>query len=86
MSEQIPYGQLERDLCRLVEKRVSDAILSVLQLKEDTGQAYLISLSAASIAAGMWGACFAAHHNLNEPIDLPSALEALAVAMREKTK
>ena len=51
-----------------------------------TGQAYLISLSAASIAAGMWGACFAAHHNLNEPIDLPSALEALAVAMREKTK
>ena len=84
MSDEIPYGHIERDLCALAQKRVSDAIMSVLQLHETTGQAYLITLAAANSAIAMWAGTMAAHNGLTEPVDMPSALEALAAVMREK--
>lgn len=81
--EQIAYGTLERDLVRLVNERVTAAVMSVLQLTETTGQAYLVTLTAANIAAGLWSGAFSAHHDQAESLDLPEALEALAQVMRE---
>jgi len=83
-TEEIDYGHVERDLSALVAKRVSDAILSVLQLTETTGQAYLVTISATSTAAAMWSGCFAAHHGDEKGPDMPTALEAIAAVIREK--
>lgn len=83
-AQEIPYGDLERDLCRLVGDRVREAILSVLQITETTGQAYLVTVTAATQAAGMWAGALSVHHDMAEPVSLPEALEALAMKFRDE--
>ena len=54
----MPYGELERDLCRIASERVEAAINSVLQLADSPETKFLISLRAMSQAVAMCGGTF----------------------------
>lgn len=57
-----PFGPVERDLCTLASKRVSDSISSVLQLAPTQQASTLIALSSLSTAiAATAGALTAAN-------------------------
>lgn len=62
--EPIPYGPIERDLSRLAADRVQVALHSVLQLTDDPGQRYMITMMVHGEVLGALTAAFELYHEV----------------------
>lgn len=57
-----PYGAVERDLARLVNERVSEAIFSVVQISPSKEASMQIAIAAMTTAMGAAAGAFRAVH------------------------
>lgn len=75
----MPYGELERDLCRIACERVEAAINSVLQLTDSKETKFMISLRAMGQAVAMCSGTYGAVYGREEdPFDLAKVVLNLA--------
>lgn len=73
---QLPYGDVQRDLTNLCEKRVRDSIISVMQLGETPGEKLMIAIAGATAAlSAMGGAWDGYKGNPENPLGALDAAE-----------
>jgi hypothetical protein len=76
-----PYGQLERDLCRLSSDRASASLHSVLQLCETPEQRLMVAIHASQGLLAIASGIFSAKHP--EISDDPIALGKVVLDLME---